>query len=485
MLYANANVKLVVPGDKNYPWHSTGNQINWKSLPSYIVVVRSTNDVENVRSTNDVENGVKCAASYKMTLAAKSGGHSFAGTSQLASGGVLVDFTEFNNVESINVETGLITVQSGILLGRLYALISDAFDSKFIFGGGTCPSVGLAGHVLGGGFGLYGRGVGMSMDQVVGFEVVDAQGRIKQVSQKENHLLFWALKGSCGSFGFVTKIVIQCTQLKETIDGPMVTSVNTPYMNLTDSQLVDFVDLWQRYAIKESPNEYTSTLALHPGSIKMNSVYTGGIEEAKTVLTPFIEKINRIVGSNIVTLQQSTMLDQVMGIKYTKEQFLHMQLPELEKREVKLVKSVNIRKEFLNSHQIKTIMKGLSQFNVTYMEFKAWGGSKVINGFGSYPYRNILFDLHYGTTKSGNYYNPETQLFDYNLIDRDTQSVMTPMENMEQLLLSTLKRRQIQGGYIGYSDIQKADDLKYYYGQNTEKLKRIKKHVDPNNVFNN
>lgn len=72
--------------------------------------------------------------------------------------------------------------------------------------GGRVGNVGVGGYVLGGGFSWFANKHGWTCDSVVEFEVVTPQAEILWVNAGHHEDLFWALKGSLGAFGIVTKI---------------------------------------------------------------------------------------------------------------------------------------------------------------------------------------------------------------------------------------------------------------------------------------
>lgn len=75
--------------------------------------------------------------------------------------------------------------------------------------GGRERDVAVAGFLLGGGTSLYTCRVGFGCDQVVGFEVVLADGRIIQANHNEHTDLFRVLKGGGNNFGIVTRFDMQ------------------------------------------------------------------------------------------------------------------------------------------------------------------------------------------------------------------------------------------------------------------------------------
>ena len=71
--------------------------------------------------------------------------------------------------------------------------------------GGRNPTTGIAGLTLGSGSGWLERKLGYTVDNLLGCEIVTADGDVLHAGEGENSELFWGLRGGGGNFGIVTK----------------------------------------------------------------------------------------------------------------------------------------------------------------------------------------------------------------------------------------------------------------------------------------
>jgi FAD/FMN-containing dehydrogenase len=134
-----------------------------------------------------------------LPFALRSGGHSYEGFSQSSS--VVID-TRLVSAITVDKATKTATVGAGASLGQVYKAIAAR---GLAFPGGSCPTVGVSGHVLGGGYGYLARPYGLACDNVLSIDLVNAQGQQVHADAQQNADLFWACRGGGGgSFGAVT-----------------------------------------------------------------------------------------------------------------------------------------------------------------------------------------------------------------------------------------------------------------------------------------
>jgi len=150
----------------------------------------------------DVAAVVDWAGSSGVRIVAKSGGHSYGGYSTTT--GVVVDLSR---LAGVSFAGGRATIGPGARLGIVYDRLGD---HGVAIPAGTCPSVGIGGHVLGGGFGLASRAWGLASDNLVSLQIVTADAKVLVADARHNADLFWACRGGGGgNFGIVTRLVFR------------------------------------------------------------------------------------------------------------------------------------------------------------------------------------------------------------------------------------------------------------------------------------
>ncbi|CAJ1963036.1 unnamed protein product [Sphenostylis stenocarpa] len=187
-----------------------------------------------------IQASIICAQTYKLQMKIRSGGHNYEGVSYVAE--VPFFILDMFNLRTIEVDIANETawVEAGATLGEVYYGIAN--KSKIHgFPAGVCPTVGVGGHISGGGYGNMMRKYGLSVDNVVDAQMVDVQGRLlDRKSMGED--LFWAITGGGGSsFGVVLAYKLKLVRVPEIVTVFQVS--RTLEQNATD-----IVYSWQHVA---------------------------------------------------------------------------------------------------------------------------------------------------------------------------------------------------------------------------------------------
>jgi FAD/FMN-containing dehydrogenase len=154
---------------------------------------------------SDVAGAIRWVAAYDVPFRARSGGHSYAGYSTVADG-VVVDLRYLAAI-SVDSTAGTATVGAGAELIDVYAQLARRGAT---IPAGSCPSIGVGGHALGGGFGLAARRFGLTADNLIAVEIVTADGQVRTANQQNDPDLLWALKGGGGgNFGVATNFTFK------------------------------------------------------------------------------------------------------------------------------------------------------------------------------------------------------------------------------------------------------------------------------------
>ena len=160
----------------------------------------------------DVVEALRFAGDHGLEVSVRGGGHGFSGFA-VTEGGVMIDLTPLKGVH-VDPAQRTATAGGGVTWAELDAA---GQEHGLAVPGGFISHTGIGGLTLGGGIGWLSGLAGLSCDNLIGAEVVTADGRVVRASAVEHPDLFWALRGGGGNFGVVTSFTYRMRPV-----GPLV-----------------------------------------------------------------------------------------------------------------------------------------------------------------------------------------------------------------------------------------------------------------------
>ncbi|GMJ06538.1 hypothetical protein like AT4G20820 [Hibiscus trionum] len=221
--------------------------------------------------TSHIQATIRCSREHGLRVRIRSGGHDYEGLSYVSKVPfIVIDLINFRSVD-VDVENRVAWVQSGAILGELYYKIAEK-SRTLAFPGGICHTVGIGGHLSGGGYGTLFRKYGLAADNVIDARLIDVNGRILD-RQLMGEDVFWAIRGGGGgSFGIVLSWKLKLVPVPPTV------TVFTVGKTL-EQNAIKLIHKWQ-YVAPRLPHEMYFDISLN----QINSTRDG----KKTVLASFI-----------------------------------------------------------------------------------------------------------------------------------------------------------------------------------------------------
>jgi FAD/FMN-containing dehydrogenase len=404
----------------------------------------------------DVRDAVRFTAARGVRVRARSGGHSYAGYSTLADG-IVLDLRLLNAVR-FDKRSGLVTVGAGAQLIDVYAGLAP---HGVTVPGGSCPSVGIAGVALGGGFGLSSRHLGLTIDSLHAVKIVTAEGSHRTVSLRtvDRHSdpdLFWALRGGGGgNFGIVTQFVFRTHAVPA---HSTYFQVRWPWPSAGAA-----IDAWQHWA-PHTIDKITSILHVNaggPASISANGEYLGAASDIPRLVTPLLS----VPGASLAAVHEAPFLATQLRLANCSNKSVAAchtvgaapggTLP----RTAFNAKSDYVAKPLGRAGRAAMIAAAEAP-GVGSMLCDAYGGAvgRVDPTATAFAHRNPLFCIqHYGAGASASWIHQAWTKLRPHVSGRAYQNYIDP-------------------ALPGWQDA--------YYAQNRKRLEAIRAHIDPHHYFN-
>ena len=435
--------KLVMAGDIDF------SRLNTQYALAYLSEVPQA--IALCDSEEDVIACVKWAGKHNIPVAPRSGGHSYAGYSR--STGLIIDLSLMTDV-NFDPATNLATLQGGVHNQQVYNAGRAASVS---ISHGRCKGVGVAGLVLGGGIGFNMRKYGLTCDQLVSTRIVLANGEVITASSNENPEVFWAVRGAGGgNFGIHTQFVMQMFP---------VTTV-TWFRIQWRTELERIFDAFQDVAF-QAPPELGVKFMVNAREgvdgkdkdlyIEILGQYAGEEAQLRSLLQPVYE----VASPSLETIQNLPYWDA--------QEFLSEDgNPEL----------AHERSRFcfgkISAEGRDTIFRNLRNWPGTSVDamwkYFLMGGKirEVSNDATAFPFREATMissiDLEWLPNN-------------YEVLEENFAWLDAFHDEMEQFTSSHC--------FINFIDRRQTNHLHAYYGDHLERLKAVKRVLDPGNMFNN
>ncbi len=162
----------------------------------------------------DVIACVRFAGEHDLLVSVRGGGHSVAGKS-VCDDGLMIDLSAMKGIR-VNPSKRTVRAETGLTLGE-FDRETQAFGLVTTLG--VVSKTGIAGLTLGGGWGHLHAKYGLALDNLVGADVVTADGRLLTANASQNEDLFWGVRGASGNFGIVTSLQYRLHELGPVFGG--------------------------------------------------------------------------------------------------------------------------------------------------------------------------------------------------------------------------------------------------------------------------
>ena len=404
-------------------------------------------------SVEDVRRIGAWAATEGVLPIARSGGHSYAGYSTGA--GLVVDLRSLAGI-AYDRSSGVATIGAGARLIDIEAAL--AAHGRAI-PSGSCATVGIGGLAQGGGVGLASRMFGTTSDNVLSLGIVTADGAHRVCDSSANEDLYWACRGGGGgNFGIVTHFAFRTHP---------ISSVSYFFADWSWSQASEVIEAWQAWMPHAADELYTICSLAGGGSpsVLVFGQYLGSENSLGRALAPLL----RVPGSRLTTGSSSYLDAQLRWAgclgKTTSQCHLAGETPQGTLQRAAFA----AKSDYLNaplSAAGRATLLGAVEHGVGTILLDSYGGAinRRAANETAFVHRDALGSAQYLA-----YWSSAAGERAASRWLRDSQAAMRPY---------------VSGfAYQNYIDHDLAGWEHAYYGANYPRLQRVKRDVDPGELF--
>ena len=346
-------------------------------------------------------------------------------------------------------------------------LLDDVTKRLYHAGGraiahGVCPQVGAGGHLTIGGFGPMSRMWGTALDHVIAVQVVLADSSIVRASATEHRDVFFAIKGAAAGFGVVTEFTVRTHPSPEEMIRYSFSFEGGSFSSMAQT----FKD-WQKFVSDPalSWNLYPQVTLFGAGMIIYGTFFGSQKEFDALNLQDVFPQHQK---SKILVLKDWLGL----VTHWTEDLGLHLLGGT---RCAFYSKCLAFKSsDLMPSSCIDGLFKYLDETDkgtlLWFLNFELQGGATndISPDATAYAHRDVLFYM-------------ESFGIDIGRVTETTRSFVTGINET----ITTAMPNTTFGSYPGYVDVELPNGQESYWGPNLPKLQRIKKAIDPNDMFHN
>ncbi|KAL4436700.1 hypothetical protein ABPG75_003839 [Micractinium tetrahymenae] len=423
------------------------------------------------RSADQVAKAVKCArnAGVKVTASMLQIWRRQLLGYSVRAGTITIDLTELDRA-AVAANKATVVVEAGALLGRAYYEVWRQAGEGYGLVAGTCPNVGVAGHILAGGFSYLSPQFGLSCDSLLSLEMVTADGQVVTAARSQNPDLFAAsCGGGGGNFGIATRFLLKLHRVARTYTQASV--------EIDAEHGLDFLMHWQsKILAAASPSLFCEINLRSRGRVSVHFAMAGNSLALKSELrqlgvlnSPWLPGSSLPQGS-VQELSWIKLMVEAAGSKapnHTVEALLDSAYA-LSQRDYFTEKSWFVSKALPRqafADIVTAIEAAGAVVTLNSIALRSAVHRQASNAT-AFPWRNAIYRL-----KAARHTEKEGEI---PLLDKAVQKV--------QKVVAPLLPGQ--PAYLGYVDGEaSADPLLSYYGSNLGWLQRVKSRWDPSGFF--
>jgi hypothetical protein len=410
------------------------------------------------RTVEDVVTAVNWCRENRFPLVVQSGGHSYAGHS-MRKHGLMINLLLMRDAHCSN---GTVRVGGG---ARNHALYMALEQNGLAITHGRCATVGAGGFLLGGGIGFNMRAHGLGCDRLLASEIVTADGRVRTITADAGELesdLFWACRGGGGNFGIHTSFTLNAFEARP------VTVFDLTWQGAHQSSRLVFARLMR--ALDAGPVELGTRISLKapsPGDRARGADVTINLlGQLHAASSKTLDQI--LADAYAVAVPQQSMVWS--NVKYWDAQKL------LEEGDAPIY--FQERSAFLNTNLDDEAL------DLAFAYLRTWPGTSGGADLRFFQTGGRMNELASGATAFAHRSSRWILDVGLNWGPGDPHAVVARSRDWQDRFYSAMQPFATGGAYQNFADPSLSDWRTAYYGDNLDRLQRIKKLIDPDRIFN-